>query len=66
MHKITEETIADEILNQYIPPKTILRDKLIRTVNELYQYDKNSYLQYNKGNYKFIKNTVEYHNYIYN
>ena len=38
MYQITKQTISADILDEMIPSNIILRDKLIRKVNEQYQY----------------------------
>lgn len=61
MFKITNEEIPLEILEKFIPENIPLKEKLIRKINECYQWNINIYNQVRKGNYNFIEKQVEYH-----
>lgn len=66
MYKITDNTITEEILNQYIPQEIKNREKLIKNINECYQYNKITFREVSKGNYSFISKAIEYHKFINN
>jgi len=61
MLQITEEEISQEILDKYIPQNIKLKEKLERKINEMYQYNPESYREAQKGDYSFIKKLLEAH-----
>jgi len=65
MHQLTSEEIPQEIIDRYIPQEIILREKLIRKINEMYQYHPESYNNACKGNYSFIQDLLERHIFHY-
>lgn len=65
MFQITEEEITEEILNQFIPQKIKLKEKLIRKINESYQYNTETYRDVEKGDYNFISKLLEAHIFLY-
>lgn len=65
MDQITSEEVAEDIINQYIPQEIKLRAKLLRKVNESYQWNIQCYNEAQKGDYNFIKKLLEYHLFHY-
>jgi hypothetical protein len=65
MFQITSETISEEVINKYIPQEITLRDKLIRKINEYYQYNFEAYNEAQEGNYSFIERLLESHLFHY-
>lgn len=65
MYQITEETIDQEIIDKYIPQEIKLRAKLIRKVNESYQWNVNCYNEAQRGDYSFILRLLEAHIFHY-
>ena len=65
MYQITKQTIPADILDEMIPSNIILRDKLIRKVNEQYQYRPEIFEKVNKGDYSFIENLLNTHIFNY-
>jgi hypothetical protein len=65
MHQITTEEIPQDVLDRYIPQEIKLREKLIRKVNEFYQYHSETYLNVQKGDYSFITRLLAHHIYHY-
>lgn len=65
MFKITSEEISQEIIDTKIPQEIKLREKLIRKVNESYQYNFQVYNQVQKEDYSFIDKLLEAHIFLY-
>jgi len=65
MYKITTQTIPTAILDEMIPSNIILRDKLLRKVNEQYQYRPEVFEKVNKGDYSFIESLLNTHIFNY-
>lgn len=65
MYKITAQTIPADILDEMIPSNIILRDKLLRKVNEQYQYRPEVFEKVNKGDYSFIESLLNTHIFNY-
>lgn len=65
MFKITSEEISQEIIDTKIPQEIKLREKLIRKVNESYQYNFEVYTQVQKEDYSFIDKLLEAHIFLY-
>jgi len=61
MYQITTEEISQEIIDQHIPQEIKLREKLIRKINECYQWNSETYNQANNENYSFIDKALEVH-----
>lgn len=65
MYQITTQTLPKDILDEIIPSNIILRDKLIRKVNEQYQYRPEVFEKVNKGDYSFIEDLLNAHIFYY-
>lgn len=65
MYQITSEEISEDIIDKYIPQEIKLRQKLIRKINESYQWNIECYNQAQKGNYEFIQKLLEHHIFHY-
>lgn len=65
MFKITSEEISQEIIDTKIPQEIKLKEKLIRKVNESYQYNFEVYNQVQKEDYNFIDKLLEAHIFLY-
>ncbi len=65
MFKITSEEISQEIIDKYIPQEIKLRDKLLRKINESYQYNFDAYNSAQKEDYSFIERLLEHHLFHY-
>ncbi len=65
MFQITSEEISQEITDKYIPQEIKLREKLIRKLNEAYQYNFDVYNKANNGDYSFIEKILESHMFHY-
>lgn len=65
MFKITAEEINQEIIDKYIPQEIKLRQKLIRKINESYQYSFDAHNSAKKEDYSFIDKLLEYHLFHY-
>jgi hypothetical protein len=61
MHKITEESISEDIFNRLIPQKTVGRSRLVKQINEAYQYNIKTYNQINSGDYSVFKSLLKLH-----
>lgn len=61
MHKLTNEEISQEIIDQYIPLNLKSREKLIKKINETYQYSPKAFNEANKNNYSFIIDLLNSH-----
>ncbi|MES2238974.1 MAG: hypothetical protein V4497_01815 [Bacteroidota bacterium] len=61
MRQITTDTIPEDILDKIIPENTFLREKVIKKVNEFYQYQPRIFREINKGNYNAIYDIMEYY-----
>lgn len=59
MHKITDEELSEEILSKIGVKKD--EKKLIKMLNEHYQYHPRTYTTTNKGNYELLIGLVEHH-----
>lgn len=65
MYQITKQTIPTAILDEMIPSNIILRDKLLRKINEQYQYRPEVFEKVNKGDYSFIESLLNTHIFNY-
>lgn len=65
MYQITEEEIPQEVIDRYIPQNLKLKEKLIRKINEMYQFHAESYREAQKENYSFIIKLLESHLFHY-
>ena len=65
MFQITSEEIDLEIIDKMIPLNIKLRDKLLRKINESYQWNIECYNEAQKGNYSFIERLLEAHLFHY-
>lgn len=65
MYQITKQTISADILDEMITSNIIFRDKLIRKINEQYQYRPEVFEKVNKGDYSFIENLLNAHIFHY-
>lgn len=65
MHKLTSEEISEEVLDKYIPREIKLKYKLIRKINEQFQYNPDIFNKVNKGDYNFINELLKYHIFHY-
>lgn len=63
MRQITTDTIPDEILDQYIPQEIKNREKLIKNINECYQWDTTCFVAFKRKDYSFITKCLAYHNF---
>jgi len=61
MYQLTEETVPQNIIDEYLPKELILREKLIRKINEFYQWDPDTFCKAKSGDYSFIKKLLERH-----
>jgi hypothetical protein len=61
MHKITEESISEDIFNSLIPQKTVERSRLLKKINEAYQYNIKTYNQINSGDYSVLQSFLKLH-----
>lgn len=61
MYKITEKEVETEILNNIIPLALHLREKLIRKVNESYQYNSKFNKSVKSGDYSVIVSLLDWH-----
>lgn len=65
MFQITSEEISEDIIDKYIPQEIKLKHKLIRKINESYQWNIECYNEVQKGNYEFILRLLEHHLFHY-
>lgn len=65
MYQITTDEIQFNILNEYIPQDLREREELIKRVNTAYQWGVRDYINFQKGDYSFIKKLLEAHIYKY-
>jgi len=65
MFQITSEEIDLEIIDKMIPLNIKLRDKLLRKINESYQWNIKCYNKAQEGNYEFIQKLLEHHIFHY-
>lgn len=61
MHQLTKEEINQEVIDKYIPLSLKFREKLIKKINESYQWNINVFNEANKNNYSFIEKLLEAH-----
>lgn len=61
MHQITSEEIPQEIIDQLIPQNINFREKLIRKIQESYQWNINVFTAVNKNDFSHIKKLLESH-----
>lgn len=61
MYRITTKEIPQEIIDIYIPKNILFRERLLKQVNNSYQWNIKIFNEVKENNYSFIENILHLH-----